>query len=387
MAKLSVLVGAPRLAAALPAGQVVVVEADIDRARALKLELQEIGAFDRVLIAAEVITADYGQPVLWHRFNDGRLDGPWPLEHWHALYPNLKAHQIEERTGRSLAEVLNIWLNQLPAAAADKQKTMITLVLRQGDALATLTGCGAWLRDIQSVQLDHPVTTFSEQQAVASWLSQRGFCTADGNGLQWQRDPISTLRFELEESHEKIMQMEEQLSCHAVHLLLAETKIQEFTAERDQLHIEKEILLTEKQQFTEQVSALTQQRDDLGHERDARTAERDQLHIEKEILLTEKQQFTEQVSALTQQRDDLGHERDARTAERDQLLIERDTGRSHIADLEAHLQRTTDECNSLRAQYLSQQNRLDQINKELDEILALINTNMSSDDDNVIPSQ
>ena len=345
MAKLSVLVGAPRLAAALPAGQVVVVEADIDRARALKLELQEIGAFDRVLIAAEVITADYGQPVLWHRFNDGRFDGPWPLEHWHALYPNLKAHQIEERTGRSLAEVLNIWLNQLPAAAADKQKTMITLVLRQGDALATLTGCGAWLRDIQSVQLDHPVTTFSEQQAVASWLSQRGFCTADGNGLQWQRDPISTLRFELEESHEKIMQMEEQLSCHAVHLLLAETKIQEFTAERDQ------------------------------------------LHIEKEILLTEKQQFTEQVSALTQQRDDLGHERDARTAERDQLLIERDTGRSHIADLEAHLQRTTDECNSLRAQYLSQQNRLDQINKELDEILALINTNMSSDDDNVIPSQ
>jgi uncharacterized coiled-coil DUF342 family protein len=149
----------------------------------------------------------------------------------------------------------------------------------------------------------------------------------------------------LEESRQKIMQMEEQLSCHAVRLLLAKTKIQELTAERDQLHIEKEILLAERQQFAEQVSALTQQRDDLSYERDARTAERDQLHVERDI------------------------------------------GLSHIADLEAHQQRTTDECNSLRAQYLSQQNRLDQINQELDEILALINTNTPSDADSVIPSQ
>ena len=301
MAKLSVLVGAPPFTAALPAGQVVIVEADIDRARALKLELKEIGAIDRVLIAAEVLTTDYGQPVLWHQFNDGRLNGPWPLEHWHAIYPNLKTQQIEERTGRSLAEVLEVWQKQLAAEVADNQKTIITLILRQGDALATLAGCGVWLRDLQSVQLDHPVTNFSEQQAVASWLSQRGFCTAEGNGLHWQRDPMSTLRLELEESHEKVMQMEEQLSCHAVHLLLAETKNQEQTNERDNLRIEKDILITEKQQLAEQVDALTQQRDDLSHERDDRTTERDNLHIEKDILFTEKQQLAEQVDALTQQ--------------------------------------------------------------------------------------
>ena len=345
MLELSVVVGAPAVASALPAGQVVVVEAEIERARALKQELQELGAVDRVLVVAEVLTAEHGEAVLWHRFNDGRLDGPWPLEHWQAQYPNLLAQHFEERNGRCLAEVLNVWQQQVSAELGDRQKSMITLVLRQGDALAALAGCGAWLRGVQSVQLDHPVTSLSEQEAVASWLSQRGFCPTEGNGWQWQRDPLGTLNLELEESRQKIMQMEEQLSCHAVRLLLAKTKIQELTAERDQLHIEKEILLTEKQQFAEQVSALTQQRDDLSYERDARTAERDQLHVE------------------------------------------RDTGLSHIADLEAHQQRTTDECNSLRAQYLSQQNRLDQINQELDEILALINTNTPSDADSVIPSQ
>ena len=294
MANLTVVVGAPSMVAALPAGQVVVVEADIELARALKRELQELGALDRVLIAAEVLTADYNQPVLWFRFNDSRLNGPWPLDHWQGKYPNLVVQQVEERTGRSLAEVLDVWEKQMPVELGDQQLLMITLVLSQGDALATLAGCGKWLRHVNSVQFNHPASCFSTQETMGSWLSQRGFCPPHGKSRCWQRDPLYTLRFELEESREKIMQMEEQLSYQAVHILLARNNSQEVTAERDNLHIEKEILLTEKHELAEQVGALSQQLDDLAHERDTRTAERDNLHIEKEILLTEKQELAVQ---------------------------------------------------------------------------------------------
>ena len=88
MTKLSVLVGAPTMAASIPCGQVVVVEADIERAKTLKQELQEIGTIDQILIVAEVLTANYCQPVLWHRFNDARFNGPWPLEHWQDQFQN-----------------------------------------------------------------------------------------------------------------------------------------------------------------------------------------------------------------------------------------------------------------------------------------------------------
>ena len=294
MANLTVVVGAPSMVAALPAGQVVVVEADIELARALKRELQELGALDRVLIAAEVLTADYNQPVLWFRFNDSRLNGPWPLDHWQGEYPNLVVQQVEERIGRSLAEVLDVWEKQMPVELGDQQLLMITLVLSQGDALATLAGCGKWLRHVNSVQFNHPASCFSTQKTMGSWLSQRGFCPPHGKSLCWQRDPLYTLRFELEESREKIMQMEEQLSYQAVHILLAKNNSQEVTAERDNLNIEKEILLTEKQELAEQVGALSQQLDDLAHERDTRTAEWDNLHIEEEILLTEKQELAVQ---------------------------------------------------------------------------------------------
>lgn len=235
------------MVAALPAGQVVVVEADIEQARALKRELQELGALDRVLIAAEVLAADYGQPVLWFSFNDSRLDGPWPLEHWQGDYPNLVVQQVEERTGRSLAEVLDVWEKQMPVELGNQQLSIINLVLRQGDAFAALAGIGPWLRSVQSVQLDHPLTGLANQEAVANWLGKRGFSPAEGNGLQWQRNPLGTLNLELEESRQKIMEMEEQLSCHAVRLLLAQMKNQELTAER--------------QELVAQMFALTQQRD------------------------------------------------------------------------------------------------------------------------------
>ena len=224
MTNLTVVVGAPAMAAALPAGQVVVVEAEIERARALKQELQELGAVDRVLIVAEVLTIDKCQSVLWYRFNDSRLNGPWPLEHWQNQYPNLVLQQIDERNGRSLAEVLHIWQQQGSAQFGPCEKLLITLVLRQGDAIAALAGCGAWLKDLQSMQLDRPCTGFCDQDDVASWLSQRGFCPAEGHGAHWKRDPMAMLHLELEESREKIMQMEEQLSSHAVRLLLAQVK-------------------------------------------------------------------------------------------------------------------------------------------------------------------
>jgi hypothetical protein len=271
MPELSVVVGAPAMASALPAGQVVVVEAEIGRARTLKQQLEELGAADRVLVVAEVLTAEHGQAVLWHRFNDGRLDGPWPLEHWQAQYPNLLAQHFEERNGRCLAEVLNAWQRKVLAELGDRQKSIITLVLRQGDALAALAGCGPWFRGVQSVQLDHPLTGLANQEAVASWLSQRGFSPAEGNGLQWQRDPLGTLNLELEESRQKIMQMEEQLSCHAVRLLLAQMKNQELTAER--------------QELAGQMFALTQQRDDAILRIDQLTAECAQLSIGKDALI------------------------------------------------------------------------------------------------------
>jgi hypothetical protein len=75
----------------------------------------------------------------------------------------------------------------------------------------------------------------------------------------------------LEESRQKIMQMEEQLSCHAVRLLLAQMKNQELTAER--------------QELAGQMFALTQQRDDAILRIDQLTAECAQLSIGKDALI------------------------------------------------------------------------------------------------------
>jgi hypothetical protein len=263
MPELTVVVGAPAMASALPAGQGVVVEAEIGRARALKRELLELGAADRVLVASEVLTANHGQAVLWHRFNDGRFDGPWPLEHWQGQYPNVLAQHCEERNGRCLAAVLNVWQQKVSVELGDWQKLSITLVLRQGDALAAMAGCGAWFRAVQAVRLDHPLSGLSAQEPLATWLSQRGFSAAEGGGSHWQRDPIATLNLELEESREKIIRMEEQLSFHAVRLLLAQTKSQKLMVERDSFQLEKEGLVAERRELAAQVLVLTQQRDDV----------------------------------------------------------------------------------------------------------------------------
>ena len=231
MTKLSVLVGAPTMAASISCGQVVVVEADIERAKTLKQELQEIGTIDQILIVAEVLTANYCRPVLWHRFNDARFNGPWPLEHWQDQFQNLVIQQIEERTGHCLAEVLNVWQKKMQVDI-DVQETMITLEIRQGDYLATLAGCGKWLRALQSVKLHYPRFT-STQKFVEKWLSEHGFRPTKGKSLNWQRDPEFTLRFELKESRARIMQLEEQLSRQAVQLMVAELNNQRPTSEQE----------------------------------------------------------------------------------------------------------------------------------------------------------
>ena len=107
---LTVVVGAPAALGPWPAeGHLLVVEADLERGQQLK---QQLGEHPKAVVCVEVLAAQTGQAVDWHRFNDPRLNGPQALETLRPLYPNLQQTGVEQRSGRRLEDVLDAWVNQ-----------------------------------------------------------------------------------------------------------------------------------------------------------------------------------------------------------------------------------------------------------------------------------
>lgn len=362
---LTVLVGAPLAVTALPAsGLLLVVEADLERARLLKNDLQ--GRQD-ALVCAEVLAAQSGTPVQWFRFNDPRLDGPLPEADWREHYPNLRQLGEEQRNGRRLEDVLEAW----SARVQLQHQPPLQLELHQGDPLAALEGLGAWLARLQAVQLPQRrgaaagSPAAGSGAAVAAWLEQRGFRADDELAATWRRDPEATQRLLLAEREQQIAELEEQLATQAVRLLLAQTRHEELSQARDQLQSDLDALRAECHTITTERDGLQADRQELICQRDAFLAERDQLVNERLQLQGE--------------RDQLLGERDQLQGERDQVSLERDNALANVADLQAQHSAIAAERDQLaadrdacRGRAESLQQRLDQINTELDDILLLI---------------
>jgi hypothetical protein len=284
--ELTVVVGAPLGAGSLPkAGLLLIVEADLEKARQLS---HELGDEARVLVCAEVLTAEEGAPVRWHRFNDARLNGPAGLNAWIEQYPNLQLVGEEQRRGRCLAEVLNAW----PHQRGLQGQPWLHLEVLQGDPMAAVVGLGPWLAGLQSVQLDISKTAEQWHQPLDAWLRERGLVgVADAPG-RWQRDPVATLQLSLQEKERRMAELEEQFSAQGLSLLLAHTNHQELAAERDQLKGERDGLAVERDDLASQLETRIAQRDELLEERDQLNCERDSLRSEGQKIADENVRLT-----------------------------------------------------------------------------------------------
>jgi len=335
---LMVLVGAPAAAGALPSGgesSILVVEADLERAQRLR---QQLGGDPQVVLCVEVLAARSEEPVPWFQFNDGRLNGPLSLEAWRDRYPNLRQLGEEQRRGRRLEDVLEAWAAKRGLA----QRPSLTLQLRQGDPLKALEGLGNWTQALQRVELALPGGVTQSAGPLQAWLVERGFRAGEGDEHAWERDPLATQQLQIREQEQQIAELEEQLSTQAVRLLLVKTRQDELTAERDQLRADHQ---------------------ELRSQRDTFLSERDLLQARVEELQVQLSAQSEQTAEQSQQREVL------------QARVEELQGQLNVQSAQTAEQSHQREV--LQNQVHTLEERLDRINIELDEILALINQDRS----------
>ena len=342
---LMVLVGAPAAAGALPSGgesSILVVEADLERAQRLR---QQLGGDPQVVLCVEVLAARSEEPVPWFQFNDGRLNGPLSLEAWRDRYPNLRQLGEEQRRGRRLEDVLEAWAAKRGLA----QRPSLTLQLRQGDPLKALEGLGNWTQALQRVELALPGGMTQSAGPLQAWLVERGFRAGEGDEHAWERDPLATHQLRIREQEQQIAEREEQLATRAVRLLLAQTRQQELMSQRDTFLSERDLLQVQLSAQSEQTAEQSQQREVL------------QVRVEE--LQVQLSAQSEQTAEQSQQREVL------------QVRVEELQGQ-----LNAQSEQTAEQSQQrevLQNQVHTLEERLDRINIELDEILALINQDRS----------
>jgi len=203
---LVVVVGAPALRTEWSLERsLLVVEANLERVRQINHELG--GNPDGVMVCAEVLTEEDGIPVEWNLFNDPRFDGPVGLAAWQQSYPNLRLLAQQQRSGRRLGNLVEMWVKQ----HALDQNLQLDLEVRQGDPLAALIGLGNWLASLQSVRLDMPTATVDWLPDLEAWLERRGFRAAKDTALTWYRDPVEALQFSIQQNKKQVTLLESQL--------------------------------------------------------------------------------------------------------------------------------------------------------------------------------
>ena len=211
---LLVWVGAPVAVHTIPAGiPLLLLEADLGKAQQQKKLLKDMF---NIMVCAEVLSAQANLEIQWHQFNDDRFDGAISEANWHKSWANLRQISQQARIGRSLENILDVWVAHTGAT----HKPALQLVVRQGDPLAALQGLGPWCSQLENLQLSGICGQGPWMEALKSWLQERGFISAPFGG-GWQRDPIASQLVELQEKDQRIADLEEQLSSLAVRLLLA----------------------------------------------------------------------------------------------------------------------------------------------------------------------
>ena len=372
---LTVWVGGPSAVAALPSeGQLLLVEADPDQALRLK---QELRGRQQVAVCAEVLAQQSGTPLRWYAFNDPRLNGPLDEQAWRERYPNLRRIGEEQRIGRRLEEVLNAWAGQQQGSP---EPLTLSLQLRQGDPLAALEGLGRWIAALQSVQLVMPAAREIWGQSVQAWLADRGFEAVEELAAPtWRRDPLATQRLQLQQKEQQIAELEEQLASQAVRLLLGQTRHEELqgqlgeqSAQRAALGVRCEELQVRCEELQGQRDVFLAERDNLQQqlrEQQQQTSEQSQQRVELqeqvETLQGQLSAQSAQTSEQSQQREALG----VRCEELQTLLSAQQAANSQLQSDREVLAKERDEW---RGKAEAQEGRLQAINQELDEILALL---------------
>lgn len=265
-AEITVWVGAPSLVAELPgAGRLLVVEAEPQRAQELKQELREL---PEAQVCEEVLAAETGTMVRWHRFNDVRLSGPINLKTWQKRYPNLRQSDEEQRLGQTLGDLLDSSISRDEGLAP----ATMHLMLRQGDPLAALVGLGSWISQLETVQLmlHWPEGTM---RLVEAWLMEHHYRQDPQSSAIWRRDPLATRDWLLKEKeHEKQSLLiayndlnKEHEEMRTAKELLAE-KLKQLSEHLEKLKVTKELTEAEIRQSKNEKDKLSKQHDTLREE-------------------------------------------------------------------------------------------------------------------------
>lgn len=211
MAPFSVVIGAPALASQLPEVCGLLVEADAKRLQGLQQDCLAAGR-SGVVCEPAVLGAGGAEPIQWHRYSDGRLDGPTPPEQWQAFFANVQHLGSEERATVTLADLLS-------CQGRDALPGELSLSIRQGDPLAILKGTGAWLGQVERVELTAPKAEELWGEATGRWLLEQGFEPAQDQPLHWTRHPLMgrmlELRSERDGLKQRVGELESQLDTIA----------------------------------------------------------------------------------------------------------------------------------------------------------------------------
>lgn len=215
--ELTVWVGGAILVGDLPStGRLVVVEGEPERAQELR---QKLAKQPETQVYEEVLTAENGVKVQWHRFNDARLNGPSDLRTWQQHFPNLRQIHEELRCGRRLGELLDNWAYHKTGQVI----TALHLKLRQGDPLAALAGLGSWINQLETVQLMLPWPR-ETMSAIDACLTKHNFRQDLESAVLWKRDPLATRDRLLQEKEKECRKLNSD-KCLLVQKLQAEEAI------------------------------------------------------------------------------------------------------------------------------------------------------------------
>lgn len=285
-AELTVCVGAPVSAGALPdEGPLLVIEADSERAQNLRHILR--GRAD-ALVCEEVLVAENQEEVVWHRFNDGRLDGPEDVSFWQDRFPNLRSVGVERRCGRRLEEILDGWSDHQASTGAPA----LHLVLRQGDPLAVLRGLGERIQQVQTIQLNQPRPE-AKLQHLRCWLSEQGLREDSLTPAKWKRDPIASMARLLEEKER------EQQTLIATNQQLT-SLCQAMQVERDNLAAKLEQICQQCEELSRAQVAALAEKQQKDSETDALQREREALRQDYERLASDNAAIAEKLAAASQ---------------------------------------------------------------------------------------
>ena len=183
----NVFVGSPQLLRRLPDGPCLIIDADQQRLDQFRLQhpLEE-HPFTVELIHGFVGTEN-AEELTWHRFNDARFNGPWPLSDWVALAPNLSAIGQCSFQPRSLVSFLD------QSGLLGDQALPIKLWLRQGNPIEVLNSAGPYRQRLESILLRYPLLPDEQQIALEEALFQVGLVLSDLDDNAWIRQPLKLI--------------------------------------------------------------------------------------------------------------------------------------------------------------------------------------------------